>query len=151
MHCVVYCCKVASLCMCFEFYIYVNVYRIVQRKLNALTSIVQCTCTNWWISFFSTTVQNIVCSDKYLVSRAQVIFEMHAETHVGFHIECPLLLSDSNQNLNVLTECSKTPQFQIHWKCFQQFLVACRQTNLVKLIGEFSQFFVENMPKIGTI
>jgi hypothetical protein len=32
----------------------------------------------------------------------------HAEMHVGLHVKCPLLLSNFNQNWNVLTNSSKT-------------------------------------------
>jgi hypothetical protein len=35
------------------------------------------------------------------------------QSHVGLHEKCLLLLSDFNQNWNVSTEFSETPQYQI--------------------------------------
>lgn len=45
--------------------------------------------------------------------------------HVGFHVKCPLLLSDFNQNWNVSINF-RTPQYQIAWKTTQQFLSSYR-------------------------
>jgi hypothetical protein len=35
------------------------------------------------------------------------------ELYVGLHVQCPLLMSDLNQNLTVSTNISKTPHIQI--------------------------------------
>jgi hypothetical protein len=46
---------------------------------------------------------------------------MLPETHVGDHVKCATFLSDFNQNCNVSTIFSETPQYEILWKSVQQF------------------------------
>jgi hypothetical protein len=56
------------------------------------------------ISFFSTTsVQNILLSDKYLAR--------YAETHVGLHVKSSPNLSDLNENLYGFTVFCKTLKY----------------------------------------
>jgi hypothetical protein len=44
-----------------------------------------------------------------------------AETQVGLHVKCPLLLFDSNQKSKVSTNFIKTTQYQISLKSVQLF------------------------------
>jgi hypothetical protein len=47
---------------------------------------------------------------------------LHAKMHVGFNVKFSLLLSDLNQNQNMLVNFSVTPQYQISWKSFLKLL-----------------------------
>jgi hypothetical protein len=82
-----------------------------------------CTGDNTLVLFpYGSSVPSICHSDKYkyLASHS----EMWADTHVGLHVKCPLLLSDLNQNCNWLRNFSKTHQHQILIKslgCYQFF------------------------------
>jgi hypothetical protein len=62
------------------------------------------------VSFFSTTfVRNFLVP----INSSLVTFEMRVETQEGCRVKCPLLLSDFDQNWNVVTNFSKTPLYQI--------------------------------------
>jgi hypothetical protein len=52
----------------------------------------------------------------------KVAWRFPAEMHIGSHVKYPLLLSDFNQNWNVWTRFSKTPECKISWKSIQPFL-----------------------------
>jgi hypothetical protein len=59
------------------------------------------------LSFLSTTsVQNILCSNKYLASYTH---KMGVEMHVNLHVKYRFMLPNLNQNWNVLATSSKTP------------------------------------------
>jgi hypothetical protein len=67
--------------------------------------------------------------DKHLSSYSR---DARAETRVGLHVKCPLLLPDFNQNWNVPTNLSRTRLYEISTKSDQEvleFLHACRQTD----------------------
>jgi hypothetical protein len=53
---------------------------------------------------------------------------LHAEVRVDLHVKCPLLLSEFKQILNVLTDLSKTPQYQMLLKSADWFVSCYRQT-----------------------
>jgi hypothetical protein len=61
------------------------------------------------------------------------------------------LLSDFNQNLNVLVNFTETPRYQISRKVHLAAVVICRQTDgqtiTAKVICTFSKLSVENMPQ----
>jgi hypothetical protein len=48
--------------------------------------------------------------------------KMHAETHVGLHVKCLLLLCDFNQNWYGSTDFSETHQCEMSWKFVCSFL-----------------------------
>jgi hypothetical protein len=52
---------------------------------------------------------------------------------VGLHVKCPLLLSDFNQNWNVLGNCDYTVQY-LENPFSGSRVVACGQTFMVKII-----------------
>jgi hypothetical protein len=45
----------------------------------------------------------------------------HAEKHLGLHVKYLLLVFNFNQNWDVLTNFSETPQYQISWNSVQWF------------------------------
>lgn len=53
-----------------------------------------------------------------------------AETHVGLHVECPLLLDDVNQNVSVSRVLLKPTNIKFHGNLFSNFRIlrACRWT-----------------------
>jgi hypothetical protein len=77
-----------------------------------------------------------------LINILWVTLEMHAEIRESVYVECPLLLSDFNQNWNKLINCSETHQYQISLKFFWWFL-SCymwidRHCNLVDTFLQLS-------------
>jgi hypothetical protein len=83
--------------------------------LNTIRFVEKCIWHEIWVSFFSTTsVGNI-----FLLR--QFFSELRAETHVDLRVKRPFLLSDSNQNLIVLTDFSKRTQYRILWISVQRF------------------------------
>jgi hypothetical protein len=44
----------------------------------------------------------------------RIALEMGAETHVGFHRKCPLLLFDFNHNWNVSTNFNKSASIKLN-------------------------------------
>jgi hypothetical protein len=54
---------------------------------------------------------------------------IHIETHIGLYAKCLLLLLSFNQNLNVFTDCSKSPQYQFTEILISGYeVVTCIQT-----------------------
>jgi hypothetical protein len=51
------------------------------------------------------------------------------KTHVGFHVKCPLLLSDLNHSWNVSTDFTTTPQYKIACKSFNLFWSSYMRTH----------------------
>jgi hypothetical protein len=68
----------------------------------------------------------------------------YAETHVDFHVSCLLLFPNFNQNWNVVTDFSKTHQYQIQGNPHSNPQVV---TYGEKLTGAFLQLQLQNMPK----
>jgi hypothetical protein len=56
----------------------------------------------------------------HLVARHGIPNKSHAKTHVVFFVTRTLLFSDLNQNWNVSTHFSRTPQCKISWKSVQR-------------------------------
>jgi hypothetical protein len=78
---------------------------------------------------FTTFVQGSLWSDKYLASYERDIIYINAETRVGLQVKRPLLLS----------EFSRTPQYDILVKSFQLFLNCFKWT-----VGQTERYYENN-------
>jgi hypothetical protein len=76
-----------------------------------------------------------------------------AEIHVYLHVMCPLFLSNINQIRVVSKNLSKTPQYQIPWKSFQQLDTCYMQTDgqidRAQVNRAFLQLLVANALKMA--
>jgi hypothetical protein len=61
-----------------------------------------------WVSFSINFVRNIPP-----INIKRVTVEMGAETHTGFHLKCPLMLSDFNRNRRAEIDVNNASGYQI--------------------------------------
>jgi hypothetical protein len=72
---------------------------------------------------------------------------MHSKMPVGLHVKYLLLLSHFSWNWNVLTNFSRTSQYQISWNPLSNSWVSHGQRDTLKLVSAILEYFIVNIPK----
>jgi hypothetical protein len=92
-------------------------------------------------------VKNLLGKMRFISPIIITNFLMWVEIIVDFHVKCPLLLFNFNQNRNVKTNFSRTTKYQIWRKSIQWLCSYMWAYRYRKLKGAFLQLFFKNSPK----